>query len=57
MSYKGKHIKRKEVELIRTESIKVRPEHPIDIQIDGIILSDIKEFEVSVAPQALNILL
>ena len=57
MSYKGKHIKRKEVELIRTESIKVRPEHPIDIQIDGIIISDIKEFEVSIVPKALNIFL
>lgn len=57
MALKGAHVRQKEVELIRTESIRVCPEHPIDIQIDGFILSDIKEFEVSVAPKALNILL
>ncbi|MCK4645295.1 MAG: hypothetical protein KAU46_03500 [Candidatus Aminicenantes bacterium] len=57
MALKGAHVRQKEVELIRTESIRVCPEHPIDLQIDGFILSDIKEFEVSVAPKALNILL
>ena len=57
MAFKGAHVRQKEVELIRTESIRVCPEHPIDLQIDGFILSDIKEFEESVAPKALNILL
>jgi len=57
MALKGAHVRQKKVELIRTESIRVCPEHPIDIQIDGYIISGIKEFEVSVAPKALNILL
>jgi YegS/Rv2252/BmrU family lipid kinase len=57
MAFKAKHLKQKEVEFIRAESVKVNPESPIDLQIDGFILSRIEEFEVSVAPNALNIFL
>ncbi len=57
LSFRGKHLKQKGIELIKTESIKVYPERPIDLQIDGFILSDIEEFEVSVVPKALNVFL
>jgi len=56
-AYKAKHLKMKEVEIIRAQSIKIYPEHPVDIQADGFIFSGFKEFEISVAPKALNVLL
>jgi YegS/Rv2252/BmrU family lipid kinase len=57
LSYRGKHLKQKGIKLIKTDSIKVYTERPMDLQIDGFILSDIEEFEVSVVPKALKIFL
>ncbi len=50
------HIKRKEIEFIESNLFRVFSEKEIDILVDGDIIRKVKEFEISVSPRALDVL-
>ncbi len=54
---RGIHNHQKEVTLLQAPMFKVFPRNPIDIQVDGEIIPQIRHFEVSIVPGMLKVLL
>lgn len=50
-----KHLKRPELEILRSEEFRVVSEKKIDIAIDGEIIENVKKFKVSLLKNGLNI--
>ena len=50
-----KHLKRPELEILRSEEFQVTSEKKIDIAIDGEIIENVKKFRVSLLKDGLNI--
>jgi diacylglycerol kinase (ATP) len=53
---KGKHANREEVTLLKAPLFTVTPAAPMDLQVDGEIIEQVREFEVSVVPGWLKVL-
>ncbi len=51
-----KHLNRKEVQFFRSRGFTVCSEEPISVQYDGKVISDVREFKVSVLSSAIKIL-
>jgi len=54
---RNKHMKRPEIEILRSGEFYVTSPQKIDIAIDGEIIGDVKEFRVSLLKDGLNIFL
>lgn len=55
-AWRKKHSKKKEIQFFEGKSFTAFSDKPINIQYDGNVVSDVREFRVSVIPSAIKIL-